>query len=313
MRKDELYRQSQTSQIPEKSNFHTEPIGAGLGESIRGVKLEESLTHKTVDQLINLLNNRQVLCFHDHELQLDELREIARIFGKPQVHPIWTGMSDCPEVIRIAKLPGEEDPLTNKPMTIASFFEIPSKFVLIYCDEQGDSCCDYQFTSLTKAYEGLSKPMQEFLGDLKAVHSPKLEFGPENRKRGYFQGQTSSSLTFSDALFEQREHPLVHVHAETGRKCLYLNEAFTRSIVGLGKEESDCLLKFLFAHCARPEFGCRIPVRSKSLIVFDNRVTTQMITRASLGQSRILYAMIITNEERLRSPQDCQSPTKLLI
>jgi len=271
------------------------------------------LTHETVDRLRGLLNDRQTLCFHDQELQLDKLREVAGLFGKPQVHPIWAGMSGCPEIIRIAKLPGEEDPLTNKPTTIASFFEIPSKFVLVYCDEQGDSCCDYQVASLTKAYEGLSKPMQEFLGDLKAVHSPRLEFGPENRKIDYFQGQTSSPLTYSDAIFEQREHPLVHVHAETQRKSLYLNETFTRSIVGLEKEESNHLLKFLFAHCARPEFGCRIPVRSKSLIVFDNRVTTQMITQAPLGQSRILYSMIITNEERLRSPQDCQSATKLLI
>jgi len=310
MRRHEPYSQSQTT---EKADFHSERIGASLGQSIRGLKLDGSLAHATVDRFLNMLNDRQLLCFHDQNLGPQNLREIARLFGKPQVHPIWAGMSDCPEVIRIAKLPGEEDPLTNKPMTIASFFEIPAKFVLVYCDEQGDSWCDYQVASLTKAYEGLSKPMQEFLSDLKAVHSPMLEFGPENRKKDYFQGQTSSSLTFSDAIFDHREHPLVHVHAETGRKSLYLNEAFTRSIVGLGKEESDHLLRFLFAHCARPEFSCRIPIRSKSLIVFDNRVTTHMITQASLDQSRILYAMIITNEERLRSPQDSQSPTKFLI
>ena len=37
----------------------------------------------------------------------------------------------------------------------------------------------------------------------------------------------------------------------TGEKALYINEGFTRRIVGFKKEESDYLLKFLFDHLAR--------------------------------------------------------------
>ena len=41
------------------------------------------------------------------------------------------------------------------------------------------------------------------------------------------------------------------MHPVTGEKALYINEGFTRRIVGFKKEESDYLLKFLFDHLAR--------------------------------------------------------------
>ena len=41
------------------------------------------------------------------------------------------------------------------------------------------------------------------------------------------------------------------MHPATGEKALYINEGFTRRIVGYKKEESDYLLKFLFDHLAR--------------------------------------------------------------
>ncbi len=310
MRREELQRR-QVVDIQEKK-LSAEPIGANLGASISGLKLETSLSHQTFDRILSLLRDRQILYFADQDIRPKDLLAIARLFGKPEVHPIWPGLPGCPEVARISKLPGEEDPLGNKPRTVTSFFEAPSKFVLIYCDED-EIVSDYLFTSLTAAYDGLSSHMQDFLSGLTATHSPRGEFGPGNRKTHYFQGQISSPLIYSDAIFEHKEHPLVHVHPETGKKSLFLNETFTRNIVGLKDEESAHLLRFLFAHCARPEFGCRIPIRPKSLVLFDNRFTTQTTTGAPLNQSRLLYFAAVANDEKITSSRDIPAPPGLLI
>lgn len=48
-----------------------------------------------------------------------------------------------------------------------------------------------------------------------------------------------------------RQHPLVRVHPSTGEKALYINQGFTKRIVGFKDEESENLLKFLFDHLAK--------------------------------------------------------------
>ena len=67
-------------------------------------------------------------------------------------------------------------------------------------------------------------------------------------------------------------------HPETGRKPIYVNEPFTRSIVGMTKPESDALLGFLYAHCASPENRCRFRWRKNSIAMWDNRCTQHHAT-----------------------------------
>ena len=43
----------------------------------------------------------------------------------------------------------------------------------------------------------------------------------------------------------------MRVHPVTGEKALYVNQGFTRRIVGFKNEESEFLLKFLFDHISK--------------------------------------------------------------
>ena len=55
----------------------------------------------------------------------------------------------------------------------------------------------------------------------------------------------------------------------TGEKALYVNQGFTKYIVGLKQEESETLLKFLFDHIAKgADFQVRATYAPGSVIVW---------------------------------------------
>jgi taurine dioxygenase len=63
----------------------------------------------------------------------------------------------------------------------------------------------------------------------------------------------------------------VLTHPETGRKALYVNEAFTIHIVELSPAESDAVLRLLFRHVEKPEFVVRWKWTPGDVAFWDNR------------------------------------------
>jgi taurine dioxygenase len=64
---------------------------------------------------------------------------------------------------------------------------------------------------------------------------------------------------------------VIRVHPVTGKKALFVNRGFTRYIVGLPRDESDGVLRYLYEHMAHPLFQCRFRWRENSLAFWDNR------------------------------------------
>jgi len=137
------------------------------------------------------------------------------------------------------------------------------------------------------AYNRLSEPLKERLHGLKAVHS------------GFEQAQFSRDR---DGVVRREpvkhEHPIVRTHPATGEKALYINQGFTRSIVGLKKEESDALLAFLYAHISRGvDWQARVRWAPKTVVVWDNRVTVHSATQDWTSGERRHLARITPQAE----------------
>jgi sulfonate dioxygenase len=116
---------------------------------------------------------------------------------------------------------------------------------------------DTIFASQVEAYNRLSDEFKKRLVGLRAVHSAveqadfsRRENGPVRREPVETEVYTSSlGLRYGTHMLGQ--HPLVRVHPVTGEKALYVNQGFTRRIVGFKLEESEYLLKFLFDHISK--------------------------------------------------------------
>jgi sulfonate dioxygenase len=122
---------------------------------------------------------------------------------------------------------------------------------------------DTLFHSQVQAYNRLSPDFQRFLETLSAVHSGYEQADDARAAGGHVRREPVSNI-----------HPVVRVHPVTGEKALFVNEQFTRYIVGFKKEESDAILKFLYDHIAKSaDIQVRVKWEKGTVVVWDNRVT----------------------------------------
>ena len=122
---------------------------------------------------------------------------------------------------------------------------------------------DTLFLSQVEAYNRLSSAFQSFLSTLSAFHSGYEQAADARVAEGHVRREPVSNI-----------HPVVRVHPVTGQKALFVNEQFTRYIVGFKKEESDAILKFLYDHLAKSaDIQIRVKWERGTVVVWDNRIT----------------------------------------
>jgi taurine dioxygenase len=198
-----------------------------------------------------------VIFFRDQPISLDDHERLARHFGEMHLH---VGPAT------------ESKPLDDRPAIRILHFDAKSEKVAGEMWHSDQSCAAVPplgsilhitqtapegggatlFASMYKAYEALSPRMQAYLEGLTATHDGRKVFGP-------------------NAPVSQ--HPVIARHPVSGRKLIFVSRAMTSHIDGLPSEESEAILSFLYAHCARPEWHVRFQWRDHSIAFWDNRCT----------------------------------------
>ena len=120
---------------------------------------------------------------------------------------------------------------------------------------------DTMFASMYLAYEALSDRMKKYLEGLTAVHDGESVY------RGLYKNYGVAEKE----QYPRAEHPVVRTHPVTGKKGLYVNRGFTRALVGVPRDESDAILRYLYEHMENPLFQCRFRWRENSIAFWDNR------------------------------------------
>ncbi|MEE4302065.1 MAG: TauD/TfdA family dioxygenase [Pseudomonadales bacterium] len=236
------------------------PLSPAIGAEIHGVDLCGELDEATIRAIRRALLDHGVIFFRDQPLTREQHLAFARRFGDLEIHPATPADQPDPEVLRIAHGPdsrGQEN-FWHSDVTWRAEPSLGSVLRAIEVPETGG---DTLFSCMYAAYDALSPAMKEWACTLTAEHDIARVFAARLGKP-------------AEALREQypvQRHPVVRTHPETGRRALYVNTAFTTSIVGLDAKESDWLLNHLYGFAAIPEHQCRFHWRPDSIAFWDNR------------------------------------------
>jgi len=145
------------------------------------------------------------------------------------------------------------------------------------------------------AWETLDEKIKNKVEDKKALHSSLgVAFFVDNYK----------GMEARDTNLEEysNEHPIVRTHPETGKKILYVNWTYTKSIIGIDKKESDDLLTKIFKHQERLELTCRFKWTKNAVAIWDNRsvihyAIADYFPNRGLGYRRIMDRIAVRGEK----------------
>jgi taurine dioxygenase len=267
--------------------IRVEPIAGVLGAEVSGVELSKPLDQDTVDEIRAAWREHQVLFFRDQPLSVDEHKAFARRFGELHIHPVLQQMADQghPEIV-VLESDARRPVVADRWHSDVTFEREPPLGSILRAVEVPAAGGDTMWASMTAAYDALSAPMKAALAPLRAVHT-----GAGFRKRAS-EGQRQAL-----AQNETTTHPVIRTHPETGRKAIFVNSAFTKSIEGMKPAESRALLGFLFEHVASPEFSCRFRWRKNSIAMWDNRCTQHRVVSDNLTAYRRMERVTLLGDQ----------------
>lgn len=267
-------------------------VAGALGAEITGVNIRSGLDQETIAVVRQALLDHLVIFFRDQELTSDSFLSFALAFGEPAQYPLLPGIDGYPMINEIAKYEHETNNFGGIWHSDTTYLERPPMGSMLYALEIPPFGGDTMWANQYLAYETLSETMRNILDGLVAVStSAKADVSKTREDLIRNAGDKASSIE------HLAEHPVVRIHPETGRKCLFVNVAHTSHFKGMTEAESTPILRFLFEHQVRPEFTCRLRWRRGTLAFWDNRASQHNPINDYHGYRRVMRRITLAGEK----------------
>lgn len=271
--------------MPRTSEITIEPITTAVGAVIGGVDMREAPGAELTAALRQALLRHGVLFFRDQELTAEQMWDFSRAFGIPLKEESSGTPEDTAADLQAADLGPTRNSTAVWHADTTSLPRPPWGAFLRSVTMPavgGDTC----FASVQAAYEGLSAPWRTMLDGLHAVHHVDALM---ERMGDYGKIYGEYFLSLHDPC---QTHPVVLAHEESGRKGLYINEAFTTRIVEMSPAESAAVLQVLFHHVQKPEYTMRWKWRPNDVAFWDNR-STQHFAVPDYPSGRVMQRIVL--------------------
>ncbi|MCX7865094.1 MAG: TauD/TfdA family dioxygenase, partial [Novosphingobium sp.] len=145
------------------------------------------------------------------------------------------------------------------------------------------------------AYENLPEPLRQRIHGLRALHVRERVFDRPNRLTDMIEGDMCTV------------HDVVRTHPQTGRKYLFVNQAWTALIIGLSQEQSDALHDEINRHFYAPGEIYEHRWAPGDLVIWDNLAIQHARAAAGRGVRTLQRVTIAELGYAAQYPTDMQA------
>ena len=269
--------------------MHVRKLTGSLGAEIEGVRLETIDDH-AFKELHDALLEHQVVFLPDQHLSEEGHRALAHRFGTPSVFPVAKHLGATEYLGHIQDSP-ESPPDADGWHTDITWIPQPPKIAILCALQIPEYGGDTLWADLYGAYERLSDPMKQIVGQLTVRHTPGDAFWEAVGRK-----MESDQVTALRATFPPAEHPLVRLHPETGKRALFVAGGFMESIVGMHPDESAGFLDWLRARVEDPNLQVRWRWGEGDVAIWDERCTNHRALSDHYPQHRHMRRCTVDGE-----------------
>lgn len=259
-----------------------------VGVFVRGVDLRK-LTEGEFDAIREAFFDRGVVFFRDQEMSPEDHIAFAERWAEIDINRFFTPLEAYPQIAIVLKEPDQTKNIGGGWHTDHSYDVVPAMGSILRAIDLPETGGDTLFASMGAAYDALTDEDKALIAPLKAIHTSRHIFGDGAGEAD----EVGDRFGNAHLATQEAVHPVALAHPETGRKCIYVNAAFTVGIQDMDDAEGRDLLQRLYAHCVQPEFAYRFQWKPGSIAMWDNRSTWHWALNDYHGQRRYMHRITL--------------------
>ena len=272
------------------------PLNGRIGAEVQGLKLSGTLDAATVQALRLALNAHKVLFFRDQQHVDNATHEaFGSLWGEIEAHPTVPS----PEGTSLFELDSSKGARADAWHTDVTFQAAPPKVCILRAVELPPYGGDTLWANAVTGYQHLPAPLKLLAEGLRAVHANDHDYAEAR-----ISPQASSSEVETRGAYRQvfrrrhieAEHPVVHIHQETGEKSLLLGN-FVKRFKGLNSTESAAILQLLHERLLHPQNTVRWQWREGDIALWDNHATAHVATNDYGDIRRIVRRVTVSGHK----------------
>ncbi|TLS52405.1 TauD/TfdA family dioxygenase [Paenibacillus antri] len=268
------------------------PVAGRIGAEISGISLTGSLDSNAVSFIHEALLRHKVVFFRNqHHLDDREQEAFAKLLGRPAAHPTVPVREGSDYILELNSDHGNGR--ANSWHTDVTFLAAYPKFSVLRGVVIPEAGGDTVWANTAAAYEGLPASLQKLADQLWAVHTNAYDYAAERRDFTE-EALKHHNEVFSSTVYET-EHPVVHIHPETGERHLLLGH-FVKRFVGLSTADSQQIFSILQRHVTQIENTVRWRWKAGDVAIWDNRATQHYAVNDYGNASRVVRRITIDGD-----------------